>query len=384
MTSSRTRKGGFGDSGTLGVNGELPVALPVEVASEAALVDELSKIKASLGPKVEWSDRVHALVRLEGLVLGGAADSHGAFPHLILPLRSPLEEQLQDRRSAVSRQACHVVNVLVQACGVHFEPLAVALMPALFKAQAMAITIVTQAADECALALIRYCPCGRLLPPLCNRILQDKNGKLRLAAAAYVLQALEEWDHGVYASTRAVMERAILAAAQDATSDTRILGRAMFAAYYARHKEAAHDMLSGLPATEHALRDKLVQAVNQQLGAGKLDQQGFAALHLRSTHAMLNHHAPWFCCRHCGPGCSPSKGATSSLLWRQLHCGALSQTLAAQRLRIAYSPLWRGARAEAVAPQDQQQPIWGGPTLWFQQCQSGARGLHACSAAPCI
>jgi CLIP-associating protein 1/2 len=49
--------------------------------------------------------------------------------------------QVLERRSAVSRQACHAVSVLAEACGDRMEPLAVQLLPVLLKAVAMGIQV---------------------------------------------------------------------------------------------------------------------------------------------------------------------------------------------------------------------------------------------------
>ncbi len=46
-----------------------------------------------------------------------------------------------ERRSAVSRQACHAVGELAAACGAGFEPLAVHLLPVVFKTLAMGIHV---------------------------------------------------------------------------------------------------------------------------------------------------------------------------------------------------------------------------------------------------
>jgi len=266
----RPRKGGFGDAGTLGENGALPVAAELRPASEAALQQELSRVEAALAPGAEWKDRVGGLLRLGGLVLGGACADHSAFPDLLLPLRVALEQQLHERRSAVSRQACHVVTVLAETLGPRFEPMAAALMPALFKAQAMCITVVGEAADASARALIRHCPSGRVLQQLGATVLQDKNVKLRQAAAEYLLQALGSWDAGVYARQAAAVELAITAAAQDACSQTREAGRAAFVAYFRGCPEAAAALVRRVPDKDRALREKLTQAANEAVGPGEL------------------------------------------------------------------------------------------------------------------
>lgn len=110
------------------------------MACEADLRVELERLTTQLVPAVDWTQRVDALLRLEGLILGGATN-FAAFPELLLGTRDALSSQMQERRSAVSRQACHAVAVLAAACGHDFEPLAVHLLPVVFKTLAMGIQV---------------------------------------------------------------------------------------------------------------------------------------------------------------------------------------------------------------------------------------------------
>ena len=66
------------------------------VASEAELRGELERLAALLTPAVEWTKRVDALLRLEGLAKGGAA-TWPAFPELLAGLRDALTAQVVGR-----------------------------------------------------------------------------------------------------------------------------------------------------------------------------------------------------------------------------------------------------------------------------------------------
>jgi hypothetical protein len=201
--------------------GGLPEAQPVPVGSEAELRSELERVVAQLAPAVEWTQRVDALLRLEGLVKGGAAGFAG-FSELLLALRDALTNQVRvllccdcgcsqgsgllsslrfpptsqshqpkpcslpelffffyrqgvlrvarthpslqphclqmlERRSAVSRQACHAVATLAAACGTTFEPLAVHLLPVVFKTLAMGINV--GAGQHCPTSADCLCRC---------------------------------------------------------------------------------------------------------------------------------------------------------------------------------------------------------------------------------
>eukprot|EP00878_Enallax_costatus_P036245 GHUV01040644.1.p1 GENE.GHUV01040644.1~~GHUV01040644.1.p1 ORF type:complete len:239 (-),score=67.66 GHUV01040644.1:296-1012(-) len=82
------------------------------------------------------------MVRLEGLVIGGAVGSHEAcFLDYLRQLKDPILEQIYDRRSAVARQAAHLMEVLAAALGVRFEPYAVTFMGALFKALVITVQV---------------------------------------------------------------------------------------------------------------------------------------------------------------------------------------------------------------------------------------------------
>lgn len=68
--------------------------MPVHVASEAQLHSELERVASQLAPSVEWTQRVDALLRLEGLASGDAAQ-FAAFPDLLLhTLRDALASQV--------------------------------------------------------------------------------------------------------------------------------------------------------------------------------------------------------------------------------------------------------------------------------------------------
>lgn len=66
--------------------------------NEGALRREMESIGRSLGSTVDWIDRIHAMVRLEGLILGGATQWQ-SFPELLRDLKDPLVEQVRTSRT---------------------------------------------------------------------------------------------------------------------------------------------------------------------------------------------------------------------------------------------------------------------------------------------
>lgn len=60
------------------------------------------------------------------------------FPELLRSIKDQLTTQIIDRRSAVARQVCHTLGVVVAALGPRFEWMAQILVPVLFKVSACA------------------------------------------------------------------------------------------------------------------------------------------------------------------------------------------------------------------------------------------------------
>lgn len=75
------------------MDNKLPLAEAVLLPNEGALKREMETIGRSLGSTVDWVDRIHAIIRLEGLILGGATQ-WPAFLELLRNLKDPLVAQV--------------------------------------------------------------------------------------------------------------------------------------------------------------------------------------------------------------------------------------------------------------------------------------------------
>jgi hypothetical protein len=83
---------------------------PVRVYSERELTKEFEKVAGMLTAEQDWSIRMAAMQRVEGLVFGGATE-YACFPLLLKQLVGPLSLQLADRRSSIVKQ---VTSLLCQ------------------------------------------------------------------------------------------------------------------------------------------------------------------------------------------------------------------------------------------------------------------------------
>eukprot|EP00878_Enallax_costatus_P031208 GHUV01034104.1.p1 GENE.GHUV01034104.1~~GHUV01034104.1.p1 ORF type:complete len:529 (+),score=166.68 GHUV01034104.1:627-2213(+) len=196
--AAKAKRGGYKDGGGVGSDGALPPAQPLVVSSERELRAEMDKILGLLSKGaavVDWEKRVATMVRLEGLVIGGAVGSHEAcFLDYLRQLKDPILEQIYDRRSAVARQAAHLMEVLAAALGVRFEPYAVTFMGALFKALVITVQVVSEAADSAAKGILHHCHAPKLVPCVCDIMTADKSAKLRKHCSVLLLQVCAQLD----------------------------------------------------------------------------------------------------------------------------------------------------------------------------------------------
>nr|CAB3448329.1 unnamed protein product [Digitaria exilis] len=165
---------------------------PIKVFSEKDLLREIEKVISILQPDNEWSIRIPAMQRVEGLVLGGAAD-YSAFPMLLKQLVTPLITQLLDRRSSVVKQACHLLNFLSKELLRDFEPYAELLIPVLLKNVVITILVIAESADNCIKEMLRNCKVARILPRIIESAKNDRSAILRARCCEYAILMLEYW-----------------------------------------------------------------------------------------------------------------------------------------------------------------------------------------------
>ncbi|MCO5575783.1 hypothetical protein L7F22_029588 [Adiantum nelumboides] len=170
---------------------EKPVE-PVRVYSEKELTKELEKVAGMLAAEQDWSVRIAAMQRIEGLVAGGAAE-YACFPALLKQLINPLSLQLADRRSSIVKQACHLLNLLSKELLADFEQCAEAFIPALFKLVVITVLVIAESADTCIKTMLRNCRVARVLPRIMDSAKNDRNSVLRARCCDYALLALEQW-----------------------------------------------------------------------------------------------------------------------------------------------------------------------------------------------
>ncbi|XP_014495777.1 CLIP-associated protein isoform X1 [Vigna radiata var. radiata] len=224
---------------------------PVKVYSDKELTREIEKIASTLVPEKDWSIRIAAMQRVEGLVIGGATD-YPCFRGLLKQLVGPLNTQLSDRRSSIVKQACHLLCFLskdllgdFEACAEMFIPVSwpsyvgfiTILMilkllildlitQVLFKLVVITVLVIAESADNCIKTMLRNCKVSRVLPRIADCAKNDRNAVLRARCCEYALLVLEHWPDAPEIHRSAdLYEDMIKCCVSDAMSEVRSTAR---------------------------------------------------------------------------------------------------------------------------------------------------------------
>ena len=198
----------------------------MNVDSERELSSEIERAAARLDPSKEWTDRVAAMVRLEALLLGGAAE-WDCFPGLLGKLRGPLTAQVADRRSSIVRQAAHLLVVLAAELGGEFEKEAAHYVPELFKCVVITVQIIAESGDLGVQGILHNCQARPSSPGCATRRARTGASKLRCQATGWLRLVVREWDDACLGDRGGdCVEEAILSMVKDGSNDVRAGARA--------------------------------------------------------------------------------------------------------------------------------------------------------------
>jgi len=224
----------------------------IRCGSDRELAKEMDNIHRVLSDMGDWNQRKEALKRFQGLVLG--CSGMDQFVPQALRLRDALTAQVQDLRSAIVREVCAVLFLLAQATGIEFEPVAIAVLPVLFKCTFVTIAVIAESGYQCIRSIIRECPTPRVLGALVEQF-GSKNGTLRWRCAQALLLALRSWPVCVLERHLDALECTIRVSLEDAGPDVRATGRELFWSFRRAFPERGSRLHARLDGQKQKLLD---------------------------------------------------------------------------------------------------------------------------------
>ncbi|RAL47733.1 hypothetical protein DM860_012358 [Cuscuta australis] len=251
---------------------------PIKVYSEKELIREFEKIASTFVPEKDWSIRIAAMQRVEGLVLGGAAD-YPCFRGLLKQLVAPLSTQLSDRRSSIVKQACHLLNFLSKELLGDFETCAEMFIPVLFKLVVITVLVIAESADNCIKTMLRNCKVARVLPRIADCAKNDRNAVLRARCCEYALLILEHWPDAPEIQRSAdLYEDLIKCCVADAMSDVRSTARTLYRMFAKTWPERSRRLFLSF--------DAVIQRIINEEDGGIHRRHASPSLRDRSSHTL--------------------------------------------------------------------------------------------------
>ncbi|KAI3678744.1 hypothetical protein L6452_38047 [Arctium lappa] len=255
---------------------------PIKVYSEKELIREFEKIASTLVPEKDWSIRIGAMQRVEGLVIGGATD-YSCFRGLLKQLVGPLSTQLADRRSSIVKQACHLLNFLSKELLGDFEACAEMFIPVLFKLVVITVLVIAESADNCIKTMLRNCKVTRILPRVADTAKHDRSSLLRARCCEYALLILEYWaDAPEIHRSADLYEDLIKCCVSDAMSEVRATARACYRMFTKTWPERSRRLFSQF--------DPVIQRIINDEDVGMHRRHASPLLRDRSPQMSLNAH----------------------------------------------------------------------------------------------
>ncbi|KAJ9565008.1 hypothetical protein OSB04_000974 [Centaurea solstitialis] len=255
---------------------------PIKVYSEKELIREFEKISSTLVPEKDWSIRIGAMQRVEGLVIGGATD-YSCFRGLVKQLVGPLSTQLADRRSSIVKQACHLLNFLSKELLGDFEACAEMFIPVLFKLVVITVLVIAESADNCIKTMLRNCKVTRILPRVADTAKHDRSSLLRARCCEYALLILEYWaDAPEIHRSADLYEDLIKCCVGDAMSEVRATARSCYRMFSKTWPERSRRLFSQF--------DPVIQRIINDEDVGMHRRHASPLLRDRSQQMSLNTH----------------------------------------------------------------------------------------------
>ncbi|KAK4272965.1 hypothetical protein QN277_021450 [Acacia crassicarpa] len=246
----------------------------IKVYSEKDLIREIDKISSTLVPEKDWSIRIAAMQRVEGLVLGGAAD-YPCFRGLLKQLVGPLTTQLSDRRSSIVKQACHLLCFLSKELLGDFEACAEMFIPVLFKLVVITVLVIAESADNCIKTMLRNCKVARVLPGIVDCAKKDRCAVLRARCCEYALLLLEQWpDEPEIQRSADSYEDLIRCCVSDAISEVRSTARMCYRLFAKTWPERSRRLFSSFDPVIQRLINEEDRGVQKRHASPSIRDRG--------------------------------------------------------------------------------------------------------------
>ncbi|PRP85804.1 hypothetical protein PROFUN_05996 [Planoprotostelium fungivorum] len=232
----------------------------IKVHGDKDLQRELENIQTIIANEaVDWKPKADALIKLQGILLGGAEEYDCLVP-LLIKMKNHISNQMLNLRSALVREACSTVKLMSIILLDAFDPLLDTLLSTLFKLIISAVSIISEAGSNTLRAIVSNCRSERIIPimVLAGKSSQHTALRLRVVQSVGVILA----QHPEYAERYSafkrdgkingrrhldVVDELLTSTFEDAMGDVRAAARLTFSSLNAAYPDRARRIFQSAP-----------------------------------------------------------------------------------------------------------------------------------------
>ena len=168
---------------------------PERISNEHELKRAMHAAARDLHPEQDWLKRIAAMVRLEAIALGGGSVAfEDAFTSALGKAKEAITAQVNDRRSAVVKQASHLLAALARHATASFEPYAEHFIMSLLKTTVITVGVIAESGDAGIRGIIAHCQSPKVVVKLSAAAREERAPKARACAVEYLSLILQTWD----------------------------------------------------------------------------------------------------------------------------------------------------------------------------------------------
>lgn len=247
------------------VDGLVPPA-PERISTEKELTRAMDRIARDLSPEQDWLKRIAAMVRLEAIALGGGGDAfEDAFAASLVKMIEPLTAQVSDRRSAVVKQAAHLLVALARSATNAFEPCIEPLIMALLRTTVITIAVIADSGNACIRGIITHCQSPKVVQRLADAVSSERSPKMRAYVIEYLTLILKSWE--LSKRNLDAIGDAVRACLSDADASVRANAKACFEILSVTSPAISRDILTRVDSKlSRSLSDLTVDSVSEDTG----------------------------------------------------------------------------------------------------------------------
>lgn len=227
---------------TSAVDGLVPPP-PERISTAVEIRRAMAACARDLNPDVDWLRRITAMVRMEAIALGGGGiHFEEAFSSSLAHAQEGISAQVVDRRSAVVKQASHLLVALARHAAAAFEPFVEHFIMTLLRTTVITVGVIAESGDLGIRGIIANCQSPRVVAKLSAACLAERAPKMRASIIEYLSLILQTWD--LSKKHLDCISDALRATLTDADATVRCNSKACFEILNATSPTSSRDLLT--------------------------------------------------------------------------------------------------------------------------------------------